>query len=57
MALSTPAPGEKPLLWVGSAKRDLLEFPEAAKDELGTALSVAQAPKSQALERRRPGSA
>jgi len=30
------------LYWVGDAKRDLLAFPEAVKDDLGTALSVAQ---------------
>ena len=36
------ATGEKPLFWVGSAKRDLLAFPEPVKDEIGTALSVAQ---------------
>lgn len=35
-------PGEKPLLWVGSSKDDLLAFPEVVKDDLGTALSVAQ---------------
>ena len=35
-------PGEKPLFWAGSAKDDLMEFPEAVKDEIGTALSVAQ---------------
>ena len=34
--------GEKPLYWVGSSKRDLLEFPEAFKDSIGSALSVAQ---------------
>jgi phage-related protein len=34
--------GEKPLFWIGSAKSDLLEFPEAVKDEVGVALSVAQ---------------
>jgi len=34
--------GEKPLLWVGSSKKDLLEFPGEVIDELGTALSVAQ---------------
>lgn len=27
---------------MGSAKRDLLEFPEAVKEEIGTALGVAQ---------------
>jgi len=35
-------PGEKPLYWVGSSKRDLLEFAEAVKDTIGSALSVAQ---------------
>src|SRR5713226_5650736 len=35
-------PGEKPLYWVGSSKRDLLEFPAAVKDTIGSALSVAQ---------------
>jgi phage-related protein len=35
-------PGERPLHWVGSARRDLLDFPEAVKDVMGTALSVAQ---------------
>ena len=34
--------GEKPVDWVGSAKRDFLEFPEAVKDEMGNALGVAQ---------------
>ena len=37
-----PAPGEKALLWVGSSKRDLLQFPESVIDGVGTALSVAQ---------------
>jgi phage-related protein len=35
-------PGEKPLFWIGSSKDDLLAFPDAVKDEIGTALSVAQ---------------
>ena len=35
-------PGEDPLYWVGSSKRDLLAFPETVKDDIGTALSVAQ---------------
>ena len=30
------------MFWVGSSKDDLLEFPEAVKDDIGTALSVAQ---------------
>jgi phage-related protein len=42
MARAKRAPGEKPLLWVGSAKKDLMGLPEAVKDEVGTALSVAQ---------------
>ncbi|HEY1219283.1 MAG TPA: type II toxin-antitoxin system RelE/ParE family toxin [Bryobacteraceae bacterium] len=37
-----PVSGERPLYWVGSAKRDLLEFPPAVRDSIGTALSVAQ---------------
>jgi phage-related protein len=35
-------PGEKPLFWIGPSKDDLLAFPEAVKDEIATALSVAQ---------------
>ncbi|MGH8611351.1 MAG: type II toxin-antitoxin system RelE/ParE family toxin [Gammaproteobacteria bacterium] len=42
MARERLVPGEKPLFWVGSAKRDLLAFPEPVKDEIGIALSVAQ---------------
>jgi phage-related protein len=42
MARSNSAPGEKPLFWIGSAKSNLLEFPEAVQDEIGVALSVAQ---------------
>ena len=34
--------GEKPVDWVGSSKRDFIEFPEAVKDEMGNALGVAQ---------------
>lgn len=34
--------GEKPLDWVGSAKKDFLAFPKAVKDELGNALGLAQ---------------
>ncbi len=34
--------GEKPVIWVGSAKRDFLGFPDAVKDEMGNALGVAQ---------------
>jgi len=42
MARLKRVPGEKPLFWVGSSKEDLLAFPEAVQDEIGTALSVAQ---------------
>ncbi|HVN63602.1 MAG TPA: type II toxin-antitoxin system RelE/ParE family toxin [Candidatus Binataceae bacterium] len=37
-----PATGEKPLHWVGSSKRDFLQFPEPVKDEMGNALGIAQ---------------
>lgn len=37
-----PAPGEKPLFWVGSAKRDLLVFPAAVVRGIGSALGAAQ---------------
>lgn len=42
MARPKSVPGEKPLFWIGSSKSDLLQFPEAVKDEMGAALSVAQ---------------
>jgi phage-related protein len=42
MARSKRIPGEKPLFWVGSSKDDLVKFPEAVQDEVGSALSVAQ---------------
>jgi phage-related protein len=42
MVRSYGAPGEKTLFWIGSAKSDLLEFPEAVQDEIGVAMSVAQ---------------
>lgn len=42
MVRSQSVPGEKPLSWVGSSKHDLLEFPEAVKDDIGIALSAAQ---------------
>lgn len=34
--------GEKPLDWVGSSKKDFLNFPAPVKDEMGTALGLAQ---------------
>ena len=35
------APGEKPLFWIGSSKRDLLAMPDSAVRQMGAALSVA----------------
>jgi phage-related protein len=35
-------PGEKPLLWVGASKAELLEMPELVVRHVGSALSVAQ---------------
>jgi phage-related protein len=35
-------PAEKPLHWVGSPKRDLLDMPDPVVREIGIALSVAQ---------------
>ncbi len=34
--------GEKPLDWIGSAKRDFLAFPQPVKEEIGNALGLAQ---------------
>jgi phage-related protein len=42
MVRSQNVSGEKPLFWVATSKRDLLDFPETVKDEIGVALSVAQ---------------
>src|SRR5579863_3126444 len=42
MARPQSIPGERALFWVGPSKDDLLQFPAAVKDEIGTALSVAQ---------------
>ena len=36
------AADERPLHWVGSSKRDFLEFPNAAKDDMGNAFGIAQ---------------
>ena len=36
------AAGEKPLHWVGSSKKDLLDFPEEVVDNIGYALGVVQ---------------
>ena len=37
-----PAANEKPLLWMGSSKRDLLMFPGWVIGEVGWALEMAQ---------------
>jgi len=42
MSRSKLAPGEKSLYWIGSSLRDLLDFPDAVKDAMGTSLSVVQ---------------
>ena len=34
--------GEKPLHWVGSSRRDFMDFPDQAKSDMGYALGVAQ---------------
>lgn len=35
-------PRLKPVIWVGSSRRDLREFPDLVKDHLGYALYIAQ---------------
>ncbi len=35
-------PKEKPLIWIGSCRRDLQAFPEPVKDVMGYALHLAQ---------------
>jgi phage-related protein len=37
-----PPRNERPLFWMGSSKRDLLEFPEAIVDSIGYALGAVQ---------------
>jgi len=34
--------GERPLDWIGSSKRDFMQFPDRVKAELGNALGIAQ---------------
>ena len=36
------APSLKPVIWVGSSRKDLREFPDPVKDHMGYALYVAQ---------------
>ena len=42
MAAIDNEPRIKPVIWVGSSRRDLREFPDIVKDHLGYALYVAQ---------------
>ena len=53
------AANEKPLHWVGSSKRDFLEFPHGVKDDMGNALGIAQfggtAPTAKAWKGLGPG--
>jgi len=37
-----PEPGERPLIWVGASKRDLLAMPGPVVRHIGSALGVAQ---------------
>lgn len=39
---------EKPLHWIGSAKKDLVEFPEDVVDDFGYALGLVQAGRTPA---------
>jgi phage-related protein len=39
---SRPPRNEKPLHWMASSKRDLLQFPDRVVDDIGYALGVAQ---------------
>lgn len=41
--MKLPPHRERPVYWVGSAKKDLLDFPAAVVDDLGYALGVVQA--------------
>ncbi|HUJ02928.1 MAG TPA: type II toxin-antitoxin system RelE/ParE family toxin [Rhizomicrobium sp.] len=51
--------GEKPVHWVGSAKKDFLAFPAAVRSEMGYALGVAQYggkhPQAKPWKGERPG--
>ena len=42
MAALSDEPRLQPVIWVGSSRRDLREFPDIVKDHLGYALYVAQ---------------
>jgi phage-related protein len=38
----TDEPSYKPVIWIGSSRKDVCEFPEAVQDHIGYALYVAQ---------------
>jgi phage-related protein len=42
MTRSTLAPGEKPLIWIGSSRKDLRAFPAEVRAAIGDALTSAQ---------------
>ena len=42
MIMASASPDIKPVIWIGSAKRDLRTFPDEVKDSVGFALYVAQ---------------
>lgn len=42
MARQNSRSGEKPLHWVGSSKRDFMNFPEQVRSDMGYALGLAQ---------------
>jgi phage-related protein len=42
MMAREPAPGEKPLYWIGSSIKDIARFPPEAQRTVGFALSAAQ---------------
>jgi phage-related protein len=42
MMTHEPPPSLKPVIWVGSSRRDLREFPDLVQDHMGYALYVAQ---------------
>ena len=42
MTREPPDADEKPLLWVGASKKDLMDFPAEVIDDIGAALSAAQ---------------
>jgi len=40
--MSSDEPPLRPVVWVGSSRKDLREFPDAVQDQMGYALYVAQ---------------